>query len=158
MAGLSSISGGSVLVVATVVIIAVCAGGIIGGISEIVCAFAVLTFTVFTPFGWIGSVEPCGGAGAAAGWASGVTATSLADAVCTSAGFAAGLDGSLLICAMASSLGALRCSAATRMYLEIRSRMRASRQLAVRPPNTAATMWRPPRRTDVTRLKPEALV
>ena len=45
-----------------------------------------------------------------------------------------------------------------RMCSSISSRMRASRLPAERPPSTTATRWRAPRRTEVTRLKPESRV
>jgi hypothetical protein len=38
------------------------------------------------------------------------------------------------------------------------TRIRALRAAAERPPNTTATTWRPSRRADASRLKPEAIV
>jgi hypothetical protein len=50
------------------------------------------------------------------------------------------------------------CGAAATMYSSIRLRMRVSRAPADAPPSTTETMCRLLRRTEVTRLKPDAWV
>ena len=71
---------------------------------------------------------------------------------------AGGLAGSLIsaIAVPSATGGALRVVAATLMLFSISARARASRALAVRPPNTTAMIWRLLRRTEVTILKPES--
>ena len=58
----------------------------------------------------------------------------------------------------ASMIGAtVRLAAAIVMLPLMSSRMRASRELPLRPPMTTATRCRPLRFTEVTRLKPDAV-
>src|SRR5882724_12297092 len=145
------------------------------------------TLKVFTATGWIGSLDPgaarCGAADA--GGRSRCTGTLLALARSkrwpsgfASAGAARTTAGSFLAISLliastfgpsflgpsffgvaaSAIIGAVRLVAAEGTYWLRSSRMRESRLPALDPPSTTATTWRLSRRSEVTRLKPEALV
>src|SRR5712671_1705037 len=145
------------------------------------------TLKVFTITGWIGSLDPgaarCGAADAdgrsrctgtllalarSKRWPSGFAS---ADAARTAAGSFLAISSliastlgpsflaaSLLGVAASAIIGAVRLVAAEGTYWLRSSRMRESRLPALDPPSTTATTWRLSRRSEVTRLKPEALV
>src|SRR5205085_4243654 len=127
-----------------------------------------LTVIVFTVTGWIGSDEPgrgvtlavVGGAWAAVAETSGFGFAStmvVRDGATVSACAGRGLPGAAvddMAASWASAIfGAERCADAAAMCSSSRLRMRASRSPPERPPRTTPTMWRLPRRTEVTRLK-----
>src|SRR5665213_1136392 len=135
----AGIAGGSLLTVAMVVTVAgfaVAGAGANWRLAEgsgdraVDRAGPACTETVLTAVGVIGAVEPSAGA---------AVLTSALRGSCAGAGGDAGN----LVSAMAvpsATGGAVRLVAAMLMLLSIRLRARASRALAVRPPNTTATM------------------
>src|SRR5215472_4535851 len=130
---------------------------------------------VFTAIGLIGSEEPtgdrdfgvatCGASIGAAAIAGGGAGTGVDD-VLDSAYVLAGAAAWTACAARARGVGSVasatavtvRCVDASAMCASISSRMRASRAPAELPPRTTATMCRLLRRTEVTRLKPDAFV
>src|SRR5215475_291713 len=126
------------------------------------------TASVVTRMAAMGSVEPGTGrvavrAAAVAGAVRAATTDPLAGASGRAgSGRTSGAPttGAGLACACAVGVStifaAVRTVAPWPTYSSIRSRMRASRDRADEPPMTTATRWRLPRRTEATRLKPEA--
>jgi preprotein translocase subunit SecG len=88
------------------------------------------------------------------------TVTGASSRTSRSSGFFAGATGAATadMSVVSAILATLRLLAALAMCCSIRERMRASRAPPEAPPSTTATMWRLPRRTDDTRLKPDMRV
>ena len=98
-----------------------------------------------------------------AAWTCGFTPVSRAGLLSAEAGANVGAGAMAVTGALSSSfpsttIGAVRCVEASVIFASISWRMRVSRAALEVPPRTTATMCRSSRRTEQTRLYPEAWV